>query len=73
MKELHDTIDRLISEVRLKDDQLAEIKLEICKANRDYERLSVLGAIRNLRMALEEAETEIKRLQKDFDDLIFKS
>lgn len=65
-----ETIDRLLSEVRQKDEQLRTIRLEVNKANREYERLSVVGAIGNMRKALEESEDECRKLKKELERLI---
>lgn len=65
-----ETLDRLLAEIRQKDEQLQTIRLEVNKANRDYERLSIVGAINNMRRALEESEAERKTLSKELERLI---
>lgn len=65
-----ETIDRLLAEIRQKDEQLRAIRLEVNKANRDYERLSVIGAIGNMRKALFAAEEECRKLNKELERLI---
>lgn len=71
MTEDHEsTIDRLLSELRQKYIQLSAIRLEVNKANRDYERLSIPGAIANMRRALEESESECRKLRKELERLM---
>lgn len=65
-----ETVDRLLAEIRQKDEQLQAIRLEVNKANRDYERLSIVGAINNMRRALEESESECRKLTKELERLI---
>lgn len=68
--DLNETVDRLLMEIRQKDQQLRTIRLEVNRANRDYERLSVVGAICNMRKALVEAEEEVRKLNKELERLI---
>lgn len=63
--EEQDTIKQLLCDIRRKDEQLCTIREEINKANRDYEYLSISGAIRNMRLALDAAEAEIELLKED--------
>lgn len=67
---LEPVVDRLLNEVRHKNVLLDEIKAEIYRANRDYERLTVVGAIKNLHTTLHEVECENRALKKELERLI---
>lgn len=60
-----EVIDRLLSEVRQKNVQLEEIRAEVLRAGRDYERLTTVGAIKNLRLKLDEVEKENRKLKEE--------
>lgn len=68
--DLEPVVDRLLSEVRHKNVLLDEIKTEVYRANRDYERLTIVGAIKNLHTTLHEVECENRTLKKELERLI---
>lgn len=63
-------INRLLTEVRQKNVLLDSVRLEINRANMDYEKLSMVGAVKNLRLRLKEVEAENRKLKKENDRLI---
>lgn len=67
---LEPVVDRLLEEVRHKNVLLDEIKAEVYRANRDYERLTIVGAIKNLHTTLHEVEDENRALKKELERLI---
>jgi len=69
-QDLETVVDRLLEEVRHKNMLLDEIKAEVYRANRDYERLTVVGAIKNLHTTLNEVECENRKLNKELQRLI---
>lgn len=68
--DLEQVVNRLLAEVRQKNVQLSAVREEVNRANRDYEKLTLPGAVRNMRLKLHEVEKENRLLKKELDKII---
>ena len=66
-------IDRLIKEVRYYKSRLEEVKVILSRTADDADRLTLLGALKNLAKENKELKAENQALNKELDTLIRKS
>jgi uncharacterized protein YacL (UPF0231 family) len=64
-----EVIDRLINEVRNYKTKLQEIREAISRAGIDFEKLTVIGAIKKLLLDNKELISEVSALFKEIDNL----
>lgn len=71
-KDVEDTVDRLITEIRQKDEVLESIKKELSRARCDLEALTVVGAVKRLVLDRDAAIKHADELEKELDKIVRK-
>jgi hypothetical protein len=66
---VEEVIDRLINEVRNYRIKLQDIRKAISSFGIDFEKLTVIGAIRKLASDNKELKDEVKALKKELDNI----